>query len=197
MTAPSYEEARLALEARLGASALAHSDAVAREAASLAVSYGVDPASARMAGLLHDWCKESDDTGLIAAAERHGIALTEVDRARPYLLHARVGAAELSAAFPELPRDVVRAVGVHTLGDAQMSDLDCVVYIADMIEPRRAYAGVEELRSAAGSASLRELMLLACGRTLVHVIESRRPVHPDSVATWNALLAKNTAGGRP
>ena len=36
---------------------LEHSLSVARTAESLALTYGVDPFAARLAGTLHDWCK--------------------------------------------------------------------------------------------------------------------------------------------
>ena len=188
MRPPTLEEARAALTTRLGKATFAHSEAVAETAARLAREYGVDPDAARMAGLLHDWCKECGDEELLAAAALHGIDVTVADRARPRLLHARVAAAELRETFPGLPTEVVHAVEAHTFGDDHMDDLARVVYVADMIEPGRTHRGVHELRSSVGRVPLHELMLAACAMTMRHVIDSRRPLHPDSVGTWNALV---------
>ena len=69
---------------------------------------------ARLAGLLHDWCKEAGRDELLAAAQRLGIEITTVDRVRPSLLHGPVGAAELAESFPGLsPRDPARRRGPH------------------------------------------------------------------------------------
>lgn len=187
MNLPDHETAREALQHRLGDKALAHSDAVAEAAASLAEAYGVDVEMARLAGLLHDWCKETSKPELIEAAMEHGIHVTEVDVQRPYLLHGPVGAAELAVSFPGLPEQVLQAVRVHTFGAVEMSDLDRVVYIADMIEPRRGYHGVDELRATVGTVSLCELMTLAYARSVIHLVEKRKLLHPTTVSVWNHM----------
>jgi predicted HD superfamily hydrolase involved in NAD metabolism len=197
MSVPSYDTAREALRRRLGARALAHSDAVAEAAAHLAGVYGVDVPSARLAGLLHDWCKEADHGELVAAAGRLGVTVTDADLARPYLLHGPVGAAELAACFPGLPAEIVHAVRVHTFGDVEMVDLDRVVYIADMIEPKRGYRGIDELRRAVGDVSLAELMTLAYARSITHLVEKRKPLHPTTLAVWNRLVLTTSTKPEP
>jgi predicted HD superfamily hydrolase involved in NAD metabolism len=189
VTSPSYEEAREALRARLGDKALRHCEAVADSAAALAALYDADRDAARLAGLLHDWCKETGRDDLLAAAQRAGIEITTVDRVRPYLLHGPVGAAELEESFPRLPVRILRAVSVHTFGAEDMTDLDRVVYVADMIEPHRTYEGVEELREQVGHVALAELMRLAYARSITHLIQKRKPLHPRTLAVWNALVA--------
>jgi HD superfamily phosphohydrolase YqeK len=63
-----------------------------------------------------------------------------------------------------------------------MSDLDRVVYLADMIEPARAYPGVEDVRAACDGGSLAECFRVGYGRSVRHVREGRRPLHPISAA---------------
>ncbi len=193
MTAPTYEEARQALRARLGDRALEHSEAVADTAARLAEGYGVDIEAARLAGLLHDWCKETAHDELLAAAMRFGIPVTIVDESRPYLLHGPVGAAELEEEFPGLNADVLRAIRVHTFGAEEMTDLDRVVYVADMIEPGRHYHGVDELRAGAGTEPLSDLMEAAYARSIAHLLRKRKPLHPRTLAVWNHLVARDAS----
>ena len=196
MTAPTYEEAREALRQRLGDKALRHCDAVADAAAALAAVYGVDRETARLAGLLHDWCRETGHDGLLDAAQRCGIEVTTVDRVRPYLLHGPVGAAELECSFPGMAPEILRAVSAHTFGAEDMSDLDRVIYIADMIEPHRSYDGVEELREQVGHSSLHELMRAAYARSITHLVARGRPLHPRTLAVWNSLVAGADRVGR-
>jgi predicted HD superfamily hydrolase involved in NAD metabolism len=189
----NLEQAREALSKRLGPDSLKHSESVADTAASLAEAYGVDIESARLAGLLHDWSREDDDSTILNDAERAGLHLDPVERSVPYLLHARTGAMSVREAFPDLDDDVVRAVSLHTLGDVQMTDLDMVVYIADMIEPGREYRGVSKLRSAVGEVSLQELFTMAYAQSILHIIRRRKRLHPAAVEVWNAQVVKAAA----
>ena len=58
MSRVTYADALGAVETRLGHKAAKHCKRVATTAAALAVLYGVDADSARIAGVLHDWDRE-------------------------------------------------------------------------------------------------------------------------------------------
>ena len=175
--------------ARLGKKAAAHCRRVSMQSEELAAVYGVDGAAAALAGLLHDWDRQRPDGEVLAAAREAGIAVSEADAARPHLLHARTGAEALRVELPGLPDEIVSAVSRHTIGAPDMSGLDMVVYIADMIEPGRAYPGVEALRESVGKVSLTELFARCYEQSMLHLIGARKPIHPDSVAVWNSLVA--------
>jgi len=189
MTAVTYDDALSALEARLGHKAAKHCKRVAATAAELAAAYGVDVESARLAGLLHDWDRETPPETLLAAAARDGVEVSDADAANPHLLHARTGAVAVREAFPGLPAEVTQAIARHTLGAADMTPLDMVVYLADMLEPHRDFEGVRELRDAVGKVSLPELFTLGYQRSVRYLVEARKRIHPDTVAVWNALVA--------
>ena len=70
--------------------------------------------------------------------------MTPFEREHPRLLHARVGAALARRDLPGIGEGVLSAIAVHTVGAVPMTPLDQVVYLADMIEPARTYAGVDE-----------------------------------------------------
>lgn len=185
----TYQEALDAVRARLGAKGAGHSERVAQTAADLAVVYGVDVDRARLGGLLHDWDRDRAKSELLAAAADEGVVLSEADRAVPYLLHSRTGAHGLAERFPGLPADVVTAVSRHTVGAVGMTDLDMIVYLADMMEPARTFEGVDELRSSAGRLTLRELFALGYQQSLSHLVHARKRIHPDTVAVWNDLVS--------
>jgi predicted HD superfamily hydrolase involved in NAD metabolism len=187
---PTYTEVHDKLATRLGDRSMAHCEAVAETAASLGAAYGVDPDTARLAGLLHDWAREMTEDELLSAADTHELETTAVDMAVPYLLHAKAGAMEVRATFPDLPHEVGQAIELHTLGSPDMADLDKVVYIADMIEPARSFSGVDKLREAVGSISLDELFARSYARSIIHLIKKRRRIHPETVQVWNNLVAE-------
>lgn len=185
---PSWEIALAALTERLDERGVRHSVSVASMAESLAETYSLDAEAARLAGLLHDWCKDMSGPELLGRAEALGIPVTEADRAVPYLLHAPVAAEELRHAFPGIPAEVLEAIGAHTYGSAALTPLEMAVYVADTLEPGRTHAGVEDLRALVGVVSLEELFARTYADSLRHLVDSRRRFHPETVATWNRIV---------
>lgn len=185
-----YERATSSLQARLSEAGFAHSVRVAETAASLAMLYGVSTDDAQLAGLLHDWDREVGHDVLLDAADTHGIPLEDSDHATPRLIHARSGAAAVSAEFPEVEPHVAQAIANHTVGSVAMSDLDMVVYLADMLEPCRDYEGIEALREAVGNVSLDELFALGYQQSVAFLVRERRHIHPHTILVWNARVAR-------
>lgn len=184
-----YEEAERVVRARLGTSAAAHSIRTARTAADLAKRYGVDVEAARLGGLLHDWDREQKKQDLVRLAREAGLEVTEADEAAPKLLHARTGAHGASQALPGLDPAVVQAIARHTVGATDMTGLDKIVYLADMMEPARDFPGVEALRAGVATLTLDELFALGYQQSICHLVTSRKRLHPDTVHVWNAIVA--------
>lgn len=189
MTEVTFERALAAVREHLSPDALAHARRVSDTAAGIAESYGEDPDPARLAGLLHDWARDLGGDDLVAAARERDIEVTDLDVAVPYLLHARIGEESVREDLPGLPPEIVAAIGRHTCGAGEMGPLDKIVYVADMIEPARDFEAVVGLRQAVGAVSLDELFRLAYSRSVAHLIETRRHIHPDTVDVWNTHVA--------
>lgn len=187
----TYQQARDALARRLSPTSLEHSERVASTAVSLAALYGVSESDASLAGLLHDWDREMPADELVARARALGLPVTEADEAVPYLLHGPVAAADVTEALPGLPRQVADAIEAHTFGLPEMTSLAMVVYVADIIEPSRAHEGVQELREAAGVVPLEQLYADAYARSLHHLVDARKNIHPRTVAAWNGIVARS------
>jgi predicted HD superfamily hydrolase involved in NAD metabolism len=174
--------ARELLAERVSPSLRAHCERVAETAIVLARRFGVDESDAELAGLMHDIARGEDDTTVLALAEKMGVPVTEYEREHPHVLHARVGAAIVRLELPGIGEAVLSAIEVHTVGALPMSDLDRVVYLADMVEPGRTFEGVDDLRAACATLPLSECFRLGYGRSVRHVLASGRPVHPISAA---------------
>jgi predicted HD superfamily hydrolase involved in NAD metabolism len=112
---------------------------VARAADLLAQRHGADASKARIAGLLHDLARLYPATELIAQCTRRGITVDDFSRAHPVVLHAPLGAALAQELFDVADPQILSAIEKHTLADADMSDLDCIVYLADGLEPGRDF----------------------------------------------------------
>lgn len=168
---------------------LAHSLSVGLTAERLAAIYGVEPYLARVAGILHDWEKVLPACESIARASGLGIELgVELALVEP-LLHGMIAARELPERFPELPDDVWQAIDRHTLGNAHMSPLDMVVFVADGIEPLRKPAdAIKRQRKLVGKASLSDLYWECFSDGVSYVIETRRYLYPGTLSIYNDIV---------
>ena len=183
-----YARARKKLEKRLSDYRFLHSVSVAETAVEIAKVYGVDTNEARIAGLLHDWDKNYSDEELIARSADYGITVKDYHEDMAALLHAQTGAAALAVEFPELSREVIQAVSRHTSAAPDMSELDMIIYIADMIEPLRTRYRLHILRDLIGNVSLEELFLKSYEMTMDYLVARHRFIHPDSLDVWNSYI---------
>lgn len=161
------------LHAELKPHRMEHTAYVVQTAIALAERFHVDPKKARLAALLHDCAKSFSEEQLIRYADTEPPILP--------ILHAPAGADYAKNVYGVEDEEVLRAIRLHTTGDAGMSDLDKVVYLADMIEPSRSYEGVNEIRNA---TDLNTMMRLALSRSIWYIKERNFEVHP---ATQRAL----------
>lgn len=142
----------------------AHSVRVARCAEILAMRHRVSTRKARIAGMLHDLARLYPAQRLIAESQARGFTISPREREHPTLLHARLGAALARERFGIEDPEVLSAIEKHTTGADEMSPLDCVVYLADSLEPHRSFAERSELWELALRdlrAATRETMRLA------------------------------------
>ena len=168
-----------------------HAQGVCETAREMAKRFGADEALAARAGILHDVTKALNKTQQLALAEKLGVQLTEFERQNPQLLHAKTGAAAARALFGEC-EEVASAIAWHTTGKPDMTKLEKIVYLADMIEPNRSYPTVDEIRAAA-ERDLDEGTLLALDRTIAFLQEQGTAVCEDSSFARDFLLTERNS----
>ena len=165
-----------------------HAIGVCETAREMAKKYGTDETLAARAGILHDVTKALNAKQQLLLAEKWNVRLTDFERANPQLLHAKTGAAAAREIFGECEA-VQSAIEWHTTGKPDMTKLEKIVYLADMIEPNRTYPGVEAIRAAA-EKDLDEGVLLALERTIAHLQEEGFAVCEDAVRARAFLLSE-------
>lgn len=172
----------------------AHSISVGHCAETLAQVYGADMFSARVAGILHDWEKLLPDAETIELAERFRIQTEAPYQKIVGLLHGPLAAKTLPAIYPWLSEQILSAIQKHTTGDRQMSKLDKILYVADLIEPLRpdfeAVVTAREVYLQGGS--LDELYESAFCGVMRYVISSRSYLYPNSIALYNEMIEKTS-----
>ena len=138
------------LRAELKPGRFRHTLGVAETARRLAPRFGVDPPRAELAGLLHD-CAKSMPIDELRALAREGVADVDAEElAAERVVHAPAGSALAERRFGVRDPAILSAIRKHTLGGAEMSAMDALIYVADFIEPNRAeFPGLGEARKLA------------------------------------------------
>ncbi len=175
------------LKRRLSPQRLQHSLGVANVARDMAQQYGSDPDKAYTIGLLHDYAKGMSGDALLVLANEHFLIEDQVESQVPDLLHAPVGAYLLMTELGIDDPEILQAVRVHTLGSPEMSLLDKIIFLADMIEPGRDFPGMERLQCLA-KQDPDQAMLFALDSTIRYCLEQGRILHPRTVMVRNKFL---------
>ena len=165
----------------------AHTLCVSYTARKLAALHGADEQKAALAGLLHDCAKGMGLLSMQEYACRNGLVVEKSIFASGALLHASVGAHMAQREYGVTDVQVQSAIARHTLGDAPMTKLDMIVYLADKIEPcREHYHGLDEIRQLA-QKDLAAAMALSLEQTQAYVKGRGKELHPASARTLQWL----------
>jgi predicted HD superfamily hydrolase involved in NAD metabolism len=159
----------------------------------LAEHHQLDVEKAKQAGFLHDLAKSFKPQQLLEIADHEGLEIDEILKADPHLLHADVSAIVARDEFGVTDEEILEAIRNHTLGNPQMSQLSCLVYLADTLEPGRGQnPELEDLRNTCF-----ENLMLALWRTgdycLQQLVEQERMIHPRTLSTRNWAMQQTKA----
>ena len=154
-------------------------------AVALAKKWNVDVNDAARAGLLHDITKALDGPLQLTLCQEYGTILDDFSKRYPKTLHALTGSLVAERIFGE-NEAVVSAIASHTTGKAGMNLLEKIIYVADYMEPNRAFPGVEQLRVLA-LVDLDAALRLGLEYTLEHLRNQGAEVSPASQAALAAL----------
>jgi len=105
------------------------------------------------------------------------------------LIHGPVGAKIATDLFKITDRDILSAIEYHTYGKKNMTKLEKIIYLADLIEEGRDYPGVEELRALA-ERDLDRAVLKALDNSIIHVIAKGGLIHPNTIEARNYIINK-------
>lgn len=152
-----------------------HSLRVAELAASRAVAFQVSEKKAIEAALFHDCAKNlpQDSPYLegFAPPTAWGNIPNEV-------YHQFAGAYVAETFFGVTDEDVLNAIRYHTSARENMSDLEKIVFLADMMEAERNYEGVDELRKLFFGKDLDACLTESLRQTLLFLEKKGGEIYP-------------------
>ena len=140
------KQAKELVRSRLSDKRYEHTINVKKMAVKLAKHYGTDPEQAALAALLHDAAKEMPKDEMRAIMQAYP-EYAQGGEARPTPVWHGICAAILARTeWGVTDEAVLSAIACHTAGKAGMTQLDKILYLADMTSAERDWPGVEKLR---------------------------------------------------
>lgn len=123
-----------------------HSVNVAKMCFELAVKHDGDKEKSYIAGLLHDIKKEETPNAQKSLAVLSNMDVSSEELETPALWHGPAAAYYLKTKLRIEDEDILLAVRYHTAGNADMSKLQKIVYLGDLVSEDRTYKDVEKYR---------------------------------------------------
>lgn len=130
----------------MGKKRFTHSVNVADMCFKLATIHGEDSVKAYTAGILHDIHKEIDPELMKREVLASGMNVDPVELDTQKLWHGIAGAYFCKTELKIDDEDIINAIRYHTVGRANMSKLEKIVYLGDLVSMERDYPEVEKFR---------------------------------------------------
>ncbi|MDS0528389.1 bis(5'-nucleosyl)-tetraphosphatase (symmetrical) YqeK [Clostridium sp. SHJSY1] len=186
----TIEEAYNYVKSNLKETRFVHTLGVVSVSKKLAKLNEVSEEKAELAALCHDIAKNLEIEKLKEIIIENRVELTEDEKRAPELWHSIVGPIVARNLLKVDDEEILSAMRWHTTGKENMTKLEKIVYIADMIEPSRSYEGVEYLREETVK-DLDKGMLLGLTSTMKFLLSKGKPIDLNTVKARNYLISSN------
>jgi predicted HD superfamily hydrolase involved in NAD metabolism len=163
-----------------------HSCEVSYIAKQLAKIHKQNVNHAETAGLIHDCAKHLEPSDF----KKYGIDTKRIPNYKllvsktPKVIHSYTGAQFASKVFKIKDRNILNAIEKHTTGSQNMSIMDKIIYISDVLDPSRKFKELDKIKKYAYT-DLDKALLLSVKIKLKNLISKKRYICKDTVEMWN------------
>ena len=162
---------------------LVHTAEVTITALSKARELSLDSEKVRISALLHDLAKYIDYKKVDGFELPEGVPSPVV--------HAFLGAYIAEKQLKIEDEEILNAIRYHTSGRENMTLLEKLIFVADMIEKNRSYEGVEKLREYFyGQKDFDKCFVECLKEEFLHLINKKQSIYQETVKAF-AYYVKN------
>ena len=172
------------LKSNLSQKRYIHCINVAKEAFNLALKFNYDTSKAYYAGLFHDICKEMpvEEQKVYVLSSKMNVC--NVEKNCVSLWHAIAGAEFAVKKFQINDLEILNSIRYHTVARANMTSLEEIVYLADLISADRQYKDVKRIREICYK-SLKKGMLEAIKFSVSDLILKEKAIPVSTIEAYN------------
>ena len=138
---------------------------------------GLDEEKVRISATLHDLAKYIDYTTV------KGFVLPE--KVPQPVIHAYLGAFIAEKHLGITDNEIIDAIRYHTSGRENMSLLEKLIFVADMVEEGRTYQGVEHLRYLYENEDFETCFIECLKEEFVHLINKKQYIYVKTIEAFN------------
>ncbi len=186
---PETERYIKKLHSLLSPHRLQHTLGVAKMAEKLAKHYHYDENKAYVAGLLHDCAKNLSEEEQYALTKRCVFPVYDGELEQPQLIHSLAGSVLAAEYFGVKDAEILSAIRYHTIGRVDMSLLEKIIYIADLIEENRDFPFLPRMRELA-FIDLDKAILLSLENNFNYLKEKKMDILQESYRIRDSLSDK-------
>lgn len=177
------EELVREVEKKLSRERFKHCLRVEETAIQLAEKHHEDVERAAIAGLLHDYAKEHQLADLEKYSD-HPDYDPEWKKWGRSIWHGPLAAMKAQRKLGLHDDEIYWAIFNHTVGSFNWTSTAKIVALADYIEPERDFPGADDVRRLADQ-SLDAAIAFKLKHELTHLIETEKPVYPQTFNVYN------------
>ena len=168
-----------------------HVKRVAKCAVELAKIYGVPVEKVETSAWLHDVAKFFDLSVMIDLTKGKYPEVADKMSQSTAVLHGFAGAEFVRQNYDLFGVDdeeILDGIKYHTIGCENMSTLAKIIYLADAIEEKRSWEGVEKARELA-KTDLDEAIKFEIEEKLKYLLAKDSIIHPNVIKFRNSIIA--------
>ena len=195
MICTKVDELETFMKESLKPSRYTHSLGVEKMARELAEIYGENAEKAAFAGRYHDLAKNFDTDTMDRYIRQYGLPGNLIGNNA--LAHSKVGAAILEHEFGVTDEDILNAVRYHTTARRDMSLLEELIFVADVVEDNRTYSDLDYYQDLA-YRDLDRACLEILEYTIGDLTSNGRDIDRDTLEArdWVLQKIKETENGK-
>ncbi|KRL04741.1 bis(5'-nucleosyl)-tetraphosphatase (symmetrical) YqeK [Liquorilactobacillus oeni] len=144
---------------------------------------------ASVAALVHDYAKERTTTEFKKVILEKGLE-HDLLNWNNVIWHGVVGAQIIKDELKITDEEILNAVRKHTVGAADMTRLDKIIYVADFIEKGRTFPDAKLARTVA-YADLDSAVSFETKHTLQYLMSANKVIYPAAILTYNKWVVEN------
>lgn len=166
-----------------------HSVNVSLMAEKLAKNYGENSKKAKLAGLLHDICKEKTNEENMEILSRNKY-LNFFDKINSFkILHGPAASFYLKEKYDITDKEILDAVRYHTTGRKNMSLFEKIIFTADYISSDRDWPDVEKIRNKAFE-NIDEVVLIKSVTAIKKCVNNFQSIDINTAELYNELIKR-------
>lgn len=185
----SYEYYKSELKKILSSERFEHCINVSLMAEELAKNCGVDSEKIKLAGLLHDICKEKSDEENISILKNNGYFDSSDEISAVKILHGPAASFLLKEKYNINDTEILNAVRYHTTGRKNMSLFEKIIFTADYISAERDWPNVEKIREIAFK-NIDEAVLIKSVYAIKKCINNSQSIDINTAELYNELITR-------